>query len=97
LARLSYATVLPIALDHGFFTVFLREHRKRFTGFGVFCWFSGKQCPIFFSFAPEAPLLLRICGFFFTTSYLHKEPEKLDDTIFWFFSAAFAARGCRVI
>jgi len=97
LARLSYAAVLPIPLDYGFFTVFLREHRKRFTGFGVFCWFPGKRRPIFFSFAPKTPLLLRVCGFFFTTPYLHKELEKLDDTISLFFSAAFAAGGCRVV
>lgn len=86
LARLSYATVLPIPLDHGFFTVFLREHRKRFTGFGVFCWVSRKATPDFLFFrSQDSSFVAGLRLFFFTTPYLHKEPEKLDDTYFLVF------------
>lgn len=52
----------------------------------------------FFFLSLRRLLLLRVWGFFFlTTPYLHKEPEKPDDTISWLFSATFATRGCRVV
>ena len=56
-----------------------------------------KATPDFLFFRSEDSSFVAGLRLFFTTPYLHKEPEKLDDTIFWFFSAAFAARGCRVV